>query len=224
MDAMRVILAGAASVAFVSAAQAQTATTFTAGARIASSAVNSAFASKADATHGVLTTPDINGGTLDGACVGCSTPAGGNFTNLQVKTTAGAIASLYNTGSAADGKIFDIYTSTASMNFRFLNDAYTASNTWLSAARSGYAITSVTITAPAIALNGTTTITGTLNVSGVLNLQAYTVATLPTCDSAANTTYAAVTDATAPTYNATVTGGGAVSIPVYCNGTHWTAH
>jgi hypothetical protein len=54
---------------------------------------------------------------------------------------------------------------------------------------------------------------------------AYTVATLPTCN--ANTKgidnfY--VTDATTPTYNGALTGGGAVVVPVFCNGSAWTSH
>jgi hypothetical protein len=53
---------------------------------------------------------------------------------------------------------------------------------------------------------------------------AATVATLPTCN--ANTaglgTYY-VTDATTPTYNGTLTGGGAVVVKVFCSGTAWTS-
>jgi hypothetical protein len=46
-----------------------------------------------------------------------------------------------------------------------------------------------------------------------------------TCNGSTNVSaMAAVTDATSPTYNATLTGGGAVHIPVFCNGTAWTAH
>jgi len=33
-----------------------------------------------------------------------------------------------------------------------------------------------------------------------------------------------VTDALAPTYNATVVGGGAIRIPVFYNGTNWVCH
>lgn len=61
-------------------------------------------------------------------------------------------------------------------------------------------------------------------VSGVVQLQLLTVATLPTCNGTTTHSMASVSDATAPTYNATLTGGGAVQIPVYCNGTAWTAH
>lgn len=55
-------------------------------------------------------------------------------------------------------------------------------------------------------------------------LIAATVATLPTCN--ANTkgigTYY-VTDATTPTYNGALTGGGAVVVTVFCNGSAWTS-
>jgi len=53
------------------------------------------------------------------------------------------------------------------------------------------------------------------------NLKAYTVATLP-----AGTTgdVAYVTDATAPTYLGTLTGGGAVTCPVFYNGSAWVSH
>jgi len=50
----------------------------------------------------------------------------------------------------------------------------------------------------------------------------YTVATLPT--PASGVAYATVTDALAPTYMATIVGGGAVVTPVFYNGTNWVAH
>lgn len=50
----------------------------------------------------------------------------------------------------------------------------------------------------------------------------YTVATLPTPTS--NVAYATVSDALAPSYMATVVGGGAVVTPVFYNGTNWVAH
>ena len=51
-----------------------------------------------------------------------------------------------------------------------------------------------------------------------------TVATLPTCNSTAEGSLIEVTDASAPTWNATLTGGGAVKALAFCNGTNWTAH
>jgi hypothetical protein len=49
----------------------------------------------------------------------------------------------------------------------------------------------------------------------------YTVASLPTCNSAAEGTRAGVSDATAPSYLGILTGGGTVHSPAYCNGTAW---
>ena len=51
---------------------------------------------------------------------------------------------------------------------------------------------------------------------------AYTVATLPAAGTAGRRAY--VTDALAPTFLATVVGGGAVVTPVFDNGTNWVSH
>ena len=59
---------------------------------------------------------------------------------------------------------------------------------------------------------------------GGFGLPVLTVATLPTCNTAAKGRALAVSDATSPTYNGALTGGGGVSVPVYCNGTSWTSH
>ncbi len=65
---------------------------------------------------------------------------------------------------------------------------------------------------------------GNLKSSAGFALTPTTVSLLPTCNAAAQGILMAVTDATAPTYNGSLTGGGSVKIPVYCNGTAWTAH
>ena len=54
-----------------------------------------------------------------------------------------------------------------------------------------------------------------------LTLGSFTVATLPT---PTGTAYAEVTDALAPTYMATVVGGGSVVTPVFYNGANWVCH
>lgn len=59
---------------------------------------------------------------------------------------------------------------------------------------------------------------------GPLQLKEYTVATLPAAVPALKGCYACVNDATAPTYNGALVGGGAVSVPVYCDGAAWTSH
>lgn len=57
--------------------------------------------------------------------------------------------------------------------------------------------------------------------NGTVRLFGYTVATLP-AGVIGDTAY--VTDATAPTFLATVVGGGSVVTPVFYNGTNWVAH
>ena len=59
---------------------------------------------------------------------------------------------------------------------------------------------------------------GNLNLSGVVITGGYTVATLPTGVVGMR---AYVTNALAPSYGATVVGGGVVTIPVFYNGTNW---
>lgn len=64
-------------------------------------------------------------------------------------------------------------------------------------------------------------VVNTVTLNSVLKLKAYTVGTLPV-GTVGDMAY--VTDALAPTYNVTVVGGGAIRIPVFYNGTNWTAH
>lgn len=65
---------------------------------------------------------------------------------------------------------------------------------------------------------------GLVTVANGLQLPVTTVASLPTCGAGLKGTMYAVSDATTPTYNGSLTGGGGVSVPVYCNGTAWTSH
>jgi hypothetical protein len=65
-------------------------------------------------------------------------------------------------------------------------------------------------------------IVGQLQTNGIIPaLTNYTVATLPSASTSGNGARAFVTDASAPTFGATVAGGGAVSTPVYSDGTNW---
>ena len=56
---------------------------------------------------------------------------------------------------------------------------------------------------------------------GSPSLQQSTVASLPTCNSAAKGAMYLATDALTPIALSGVTGGGAVIVPVVCNGTTW---
>jgi len=61
-----------------------------------------------------------------------------------------------------------------------------------------------------------------LSSSGVLPpLENYTVSTLPSAATSGKGARSFVTDASAPTFGATVAGGGAVATPVYSDGTDW---
>jgi hypothetical protein len=62
--------------------------------------------------------------------------------------------------------------------------------------------------------------TGGVTAGTVLNTGTYTVSTLPT-ESTHKGCRAFVTDATSPTFMGTLTGGGAVVCPVFCNGAAW---
>lgn len=75
-----------------------------------------------------------------------------------------------------------------------------------------------------IDLNLTAKGTGTIVAGSPIKLKSYTVATLPTCNAGAQGNFAYVTDATAPTYNGALTGGGAVKVPVFCDGAAWSSH
>ena len=66
------------------------------------------------------------------------------------------------------------------------------------------------------------TLAAAANISALpVRLKGYTVAGLP---AGTQGDLAFVTDANAPTYNATVAGGGAFVIPVFYNGTNWVCH
>lgn len=60
----------------------------------------------------------------------------------------------------------------------------------------------------------------------VLNytLPKFTVSTLPTCNATSAGTRVIVSDASGPTYNGTLTGGGSSNVNAVCDGSNWTAH
>lgn len=65
--------------------------------------------------------------------------------------------------------------------------------------------------------------TGAVLCTGVVVTPVYTVATLPAAVAGIQGARALVTDATAPTFLGTLTGGGSVICPVFCNGSAWLA-
>jgi hypothetical protein len=87
---------------------------------------------------------------------GLFVPSGGVTTNNALVTGAGGNAyKLYDSSQGTDAKFADLEIGGGKVNLRFLNDAYSAASTWLSATRgSGYSTASVAITAPTITLAG----------------------------------------------------------------------
>lgn len=75
----------------------------------------------------------------------------------------------------------------------------------------------------AIHYQNTPSANGVITITSVLRdkTQIYTVATLPAAATAGSGYRAFVSDATAPTFGATVAGGGAVATPVYSDGAAW---
>lgn len=62
------------------------------------------------------------------------------------------------------------------------------------------------------------------NLPGIVRAHSTVVGNLPTCGSNNQGAIAAVTDANAPTWGGTLTGGGTTEVLAVCNGTIWTAH
>lgn len=113
--------------------------------------------------------------------------------------------------------------------FEYTNASAVAQSLSLSASVNGLATTAAAIL-PSAAY-GMTLGSSSYPVAGTYSktivLTAATVSTLPTCNSAASGTEAFVTDASSPTWNATLTGGGSgasARVHALCNGTSWTAH
>jgi hypothetical protein len=65
--------------------------------------------------------------------------------------------------------------------------------------------------------------TGFVIFAAPIKTAVYTVATLPTCNAALQGGRASVSDATAPSFLGTLTGGGSVVTSVLCNGSTWVA-
>jgi len=66
---------------------------------------------------------------------------------------------------------------------------------------------------------------GPQQVLPTIQVSSVAVASLPTCNSAAEGTHAAVNNSNAASYTAgigaVVAGGGTTHVPVYCDGTNW---
>jgi len=142
--------------------------------------------------------------------------ASAELTNVYINQSA---SSQRSTGAVTQDRFVRITAPTAT--FVGSSTVTTSSTVWIEGAP--IAGTNATITNP-YAFNvasGNSFFGGKIINNAPQNLKAYTVATLP---AGVVGDIAYVTDATAPTYLATIVGGGAVITPVFYNGTNWVAH
>jgi len=165
-------------------------------------------------------------------------PAGGagtaqNALVTQLTISSGAITSASGTDFVSNGnfQLPGTYQIRASSNLRiaFPSDGVVTLLNWASTDFGRLQLGGTTSSFPAI--KRSTTIVqirladdsayAPLEGSTLRTATAYTVATLPVAGSAGRRAY--VTDALAPTFLGTMTGGGAVVTPVFDNGTAWVA-
>jgi hypothetical protein len=135
-------------------------------------------------------------------------------------------AALYNSTSGTGNTALGYqagYAGSANANTTGTNNVYIGPNTVGSGVNN---TREIVIGAAAIGSGSNTVTFGDSNntlvkFNGVLKSTNYTVATLPSASTSGVGAMSFVTDALAPTFGATVTGGGAVPVPVYSDGTNW---
>lgn len=181
------------------------------------------------------------GATSVNATAGVALTVTGNASNNVINSVNNGAGSAYSavlniagtglavTSPAATTSNVFVLTQSGQSNWA-LNNAATTNVLQLSAGSGGMSWApggNVTVITPssgiAVTVNG---VSGQLAVVATqpVGLPNFTVSTLPTCNSTLKGGLAYVTDATTPTYNGTLTGSGTVVVPVFCNGTAWTAH
>jgi hypothetical protein len=164
---------------------------------------------------------------ISGSHIWLNAPSGtaGNTISFTQAMTLDATGNLI-VGRTSSGARLDVQgtTSDSSANALFIRNS--VGNAMMVVRNDGRyvlgngTVDNVVITSAGELLVGFTSATGVakLQVSGALRTTGFTVATLP-AGTVGMRTY--VTDALAPSFSATVTGGGAVTIPVFYNGTNW---
>ena len=117
---------------------------------------------------GVVTTADINGGTIDAATVGAATPAAGKFTTLQSTGVTTLGGNITITTPTVTGTWTDLgVVTTADINGGSIDGATIGAAT--AGAITGTTITASHATTPAIATASGKTNTGTITVAGKTN-------------------------------------------------------
>jgi hypothetical protein len=124
-------------------------------------------------------------------------------------------------GTNITGTASGFTAGTVTTNANLIGPIISVGNTTSVASQTGTGTKFVMDTSPSLITPNVGVAMGTsLELTTTLKTGGYTVATLPT-GTVGMRTY--VTNATAPTYNAALVGGGAVTVPVFYNGTSWVS-
>lgn len=151
--------------------------------------------------------------TSSGISASTSTLSSGNLLSLVVMGTAAASSTQTGLNISTSGANATSSQTTYASRMANSHTGTSSTNVTLELSSSGGTIN-----------NALSVIAGNVVLTGSTSLfipKAYTVATLPTGIQGA---FAYVTDATAPTYLGSLTGGGAVVCPVFYNGSAWVSH
>jgi len=152
-----------------------------------------------------------NSGTFGSRVINGVSNSSGDFMRVDVSSSGRAIF-VNNSSSTAAVSVSNI-SGSAGVSFLANAEATSTGNFF-----EGRNILTTTFSVDKLGLVSGTSFVAT---SGTIRLKNYTVATLP-AGVQGDTAY--VTDATAPTYLGTLTGGGSVVCPVFYNGTAWVSH
>jgi len=195
----------------------QSAATFTDNSTAASGTVPTAYMNVFGAQTYAATNTGVTVSSLYGTYF-INPIAGANVT-ASAKFALGADSFF---SSSIQTSTANIATTTTTHTDGYSAGATTSGNTkTVNIGVNGLSGSTTVIAIGATAGTSTTTLNGSSVFTGTFQSQGYTVATLPTAGTVGRRAH--VTDALAPTFLGTLTGGGTIKCPVFDNGTAWVA-